>query len=135
MKNPRRFPPPWSATLGSVFGGGRDTLVCLMRAVTDLSSPNTKGPSVGSRGQLQRRKMLPPHHVWESTIIAFRSFKADLRPHRKAPKRDGDHGLLALFWQSAHNKIGATAMIPVILAMAFVGMALTTAFGFGLLPL
>jgi hypothetical protein len=29
--------------------------------------------------------MLPPHHVWDSTIIAFRSFKADLRPHRKAP--------------------------------------------------
>ena len=70
----------------------RDTLVCLMRAVTDLGSPNTKGPSVGSRGQLQRRKMLPPHHVWDSTIIAFRSFKADLRPHRKASKGDRCHG-------------------------------------------
>ena len=52
---------------------------------------------------------------------------------QKAPKRDGDHGLLALFWQRAHNKKGTTAMILVILAI--VGMALTTAFGLGLLPL
>jgi hypothetical protein len=30
---------------------------------------------------------------------------------------------------------GATAMIPIILALAFLGMALTTVFGLGLLPL
>ena len=30
---------------------------------------------------------------------------------------------------------GTTTMIPVILAMTFVGIALTMAFGFGLLPL
>jgi len=34
-----------------------------------------------------------------------------------------------------HNEKGATTMIPAILAMTFVGIALTTAFGFGLLPL
>jgi hypothetical protein len=43
--------------------------------------------------------------------------------------------VLALFWQSPHNQKGATAMIPVILAVAFVGMALTAAFASGLIPL
>jgi hypothetical protein len=59
-----------------------------------------------------------------------------LAAHKKAPKRDGDHGLLALFWQSQHNQKRGTSMIPVILALGIaVGMALTTAFAFGLLPL
>jgi hypothetical protein len=33
------------------------------------------------------------------------------------------------------TKKGATAMIPVILALAFLGTVLTTAFGLGVLPL
>ncbi len=48
--------------------------------------------------------------------------------------------VLALFWQSPPSKKRGAAMkkIAVILALAFAvttGMALTTAFGFGLIPL
>jgi hypothetical protein len=44
--------------------------------------------------------------------------------------------VLALFWQSLHNQKRGTSMIPVILALGLAaGMALTTAFAFGLLPL
>jgi hypothetical protein len=48
--------------------------------------------------------------------------------------------VLALFWQSRHSKKGALAMkkIAVILPLAFTlttGVALTTAFGLGLIPL
>jgi hypothetical protein len=47
--------------------------------------------------------------------------------------------LLALFWQSQHSYRRVIAMtIAAILALAFAittGMALTTAFAFGLLPL
>jgi hypothetical protein len=47
--------------------------------------------------------------------------------------------VLALFWQSPHRSKRVTAMTKgVILALAFAittGVALTTAFGFGLLPL
>jgi len=43
---------------------------------------------------------------------------------------------LALFWQFPHNQKRGTSMIPVILALGLAtGMALTTAFAFGLLPL
>ena len=44
--------------------------------------------------------------------------------------------VLELFWQSQHNQKRGTSMIPVILALGLaVGMAMTTAFAFGLLPL
>jgi len=43
--------------------------------------------------------------------------------------------VLGFSWQFLHNQKRGIAMIPAILAMAFVGMALTTAFAFGLLPL
>jgi len=48
--------------------------------------------------------------------------------------------VLALFWQSPHNQKWGTAMkkIAAILALAFaltIGMTLTTAFAFSLLPL
>jgi hypothetical protein len=45
---------------------------------------------------------------------------------------------LALFWQTQHNKKRGTAMKKIIWALAFAiatGVALTTAFGFDLLPL
>ena len=57
---------------------------------------------------------------------------------RKAPKRDGDHGfpcpVLAISTQAKKGD----AMKKIIWALAFAittGMALTTAFGFNLLPL
>jgi hypothetical protein len=44
--------------------------------------------------------------------------------------------VFALFWQSRHDQKRGTSMIPVILALGLAaGMALTTAFAFGLLPL
>jgi hypothetical protein len=44
--------------------------------------------------------------------------------------------VLALLWQSPHNQKRGTYMIPAILALGLAtGMALTTAFAFGLLPL
>jgi hypothetical protein len=44
--------------------------------------------------------------------------------------------VLALPWQSPHNQQRGITMISVILALGLAaGMALTTAFAFGLLPL
>jgi hypothetical protein len=78
---------------------------------------------------------VPPKKFDSAPPLPSASIGATQNP----PKRDGDHGLLALFWQSPHNQKRGTAMtIPAILALAFAittGVALTTAFGFGLLPL
>ena len=50
----------------------------LLPPIISYSSPNTKGPSARARASYPGRNAAP-HHEWDSTIKAFRSFKANLR--------------------------------------------------------
>ena len=63
-----------------------------------------------------------------------------LFPFEKAPKRDGNHGcpcpVLAISPQSKKGDAMKKIALILALALAFTaGMALTTAFAFGLIPL
>ena len=50
----------------------------LLPPIISYGSPNTKGPSARARASYPGRNAAP-HHEWDSTIKAFRSFKANLR--------------------------------------------------------
>ena len=63
-----------------------------LRTACFISYQIQKAPALGAGASYNGGKCCP-HHLWDNTTITFRSFKADLRPHRKAPKRDGDHGV------------------------------------------
>ena len=49
----------------------------LLPPIISYSSSNTKGPSARARASYPGRNAAP-HHEWDSTIEAFRLFKADL---------------------------------------------------------
>jgi hypothetical protein len=73
-------------------------------------------------------------------IEARRIAAASAFPHPlvKAPKRDGSHGFLCPVLAIPTQPKKGDAMKKIIWALAFAittGMALTTAFGFNLLPL
>jgi hypothetical protein len=60
------------------------------------------------------------------------------QPTQKAPKRDGDHGFPCAVLAIPTQLIKGDAMKKIIWALAFAittGVALTAAFGFGLIPL
>jgi len=74
-----------------------------------------------------------PIVAWNSALALTRLAQPEAQ---KAPKRDGDHGspcpVLAISTQSKKGH----AMIPAIFALGLAtGIALTTAFALGLLPL